>query len=248
MDNNDPTTTPVSVWMNWGGNREYEVINGHWTGWRRQIGGYSEFKGQQRRDTSDPCQRAKHERRYRYADTQDMLRHSDGRTFDELCALVGRTAQVGFSDYGCSGERISWSERVTITAFHGSRRDPVYNEEGYECGWITHPWFDVRCLDNGVGSPSMNDLEDIQPPDRVSLLCPYCRKNPDDHTLGCPEVSDDQVAALDLWSAGYWEFIDQRSKYNWYMHDNEPTSSDATFQLGHQASMWRWYQMHPDKG
>jgi hypothetical protein len=230
------------------GESEWEYQDGQPTGWyTRKSGDYLErnrLTGESR-DSTDPCQPAKHERRYYNANTQDMLRHSGGRTFEELCQLVGRTAVVTFSDYGCSGERISWTERVTITKFWGSRRDPIYGDEGYEVGWVTHPYFDVRCVNNGVGSPSMDDLLDIQPPDRVARLCWFCNQDQDDHARGCPEVIADQATAIEIWWSGHREYTEQRSAYDWYLHGCEPTYSNPTFKLGHQAAQREWYNTHP---
>lgn len=152
-----------------------------------------------------PFQRAWEVKKNRPNDVAAMLRRSEGRTLVELCLLVGRTAEVMFSDYGCSGERISWHERVTITAFLGPLPMEIYDGEGRRVKSVLVPTYEVRCYE-GVGTIPLCNLKDIQSPDRVCLQCDYCRHDAPGHHPGCPLTRKDFEAALACWLDGRREF------------------------------------------
>lgn len=182
-----------------------------------------------------PFQRAWEAKKYRPNDVAAMLRRSEGRTLVELCLLVGRKAEVRFSDYGCSGTRIGWSERVTITEFLGPRPMEIYDGEGYFVKSVLVPTFGVTCIGNGMANIPLCNLENIQTPDRVCRQCDTCRHDAPAHQPGCPTVQTDEQAAYRCWQDGWAEFRKWNGKFK---PDGWDTFlySNPTFLLGYQAA------------
>lgn len=182
-----------------------------------------------------PYQVAWEAKKYRPDAVAAMLRRSEGRTLIELCHLVGRKAEVRFSDYGCSGERMGWSERVTITEFLGPRPMDIHDGEGYCVKSVQVPTYVVTCYGNSVGIVPLCNLESIQTPDRVCRQCDTCRHDAPDHQPGCPTVQTDVQAAYRCWHDGAAEFNKWNGKFKpdgW----DKLLYSNPTFLLGYQAA------------
>lgn len=176
-----------------------------------------------------------------------MLRHSGGRSFDELQQLVGRTAEVRFSDYGCSGERISWSERVTIEEFTGPAPVEVDDGDGQIVGTILRPSFFCR-MPHHVADVTLDQLSIIEPPDRVCQQCIYCRHDDGGHHYGCPSTSSNLEAALECYYDGRQKYYEWRNTPSLFRTDDQLdwVATNPTYYLGFTEAEWEWRQNNPE--
>jgi len=98
-----------------------------------------------------------------------MYQRSGGRNFQQLCDLIGQTAEVELSEVeyydGFREHRAYWTERVTIREFHGPASNPVCNWEGYHTGYEAHPCFEVETRYGQRYTLFAEHLKDVRPVD-----------------------------------------------------------------------------------
>lgn len=178
-----------------------------------------------------------------------MLRHTGGRTLVELCQLAGRTAEVRFSDYGCSGQRISWDERVTIVEFTGIRHVEIDDGEGRIVGTIPRPSFFCQVGFHHMADVTVDQFHNIYPLDRVAQQCRFCRHDTGGHHNGCPYMRPNLEDATQTYYDGREAFHEWNYPfYNGGCHRPLPewVNTNPTYYLGFAEAQWDWYQNNPE--
>lgn len=104
-----------------------------------------------------------------YGHDRGMYRHAGGRTFEQLCALIGQTAEVELFEaeyYDGHRERgVYRNERVIIREFHGYRRILEWNNEIEYEEWQVHPYFTIEAKYGRLVELPLEDLKNIRPAD-----------------------------------------------------------------------------------